>query len=211
MKLRAVVSTVILAAALSACGMFPVGPDLTKAPSPFGSAPVVHFIGDDNKVTEIRHTALGDTAVLDFSSGGESGRSYEAAITWLPVGNGGDAAHDYWLAGANIFRTADRSAYLVMRYPHGLKLAPPMKSDAFETMLVTCHMRGVEAFPSFDEDEASDGSSSSSPDSAPKKVCDFADRADLDAFVPTVLAKAQSADADGDTDYKWDHVTIELP
>ena len=215
MKLRAVVSALILAAGLSACSMFPLGPDLTTAPSPFGDAPVVHFIGDGGEVTEIRHGATGDTAVLDFNETGKKGKSYEAGITWLPISNPGDKAHDYWLAGVNIFRSADRSAYLLIRYPHGTAIARPMKSDTFETIVFTCQMRGVNPFGMPSEDTtSSDGSASSASSSSDSadKVCDFTDRADLDAFVPQVLKKAADpSTAEDDDSYKWQPVTIELP
>lgn len=214
MTFRAVLSAIVAAAGLSACSMFPVGPDLTRAPSPFGDAPLVHFVGSDGTTTEITHAANGDTAVLDLDPV-NNGKTYEAGITWLPVANPGDRDHDYWLAGINIFRTADRSAYLILRYPHGLKITRPMKSDAFETMLITCHMRGVEplGFRASDEADSSDGTSSSSS-SSDGKVCDFADRGDLDGFLPQVLDKAKTAAASGsddDDDYKWQPVTIELP
>ncbi len=216
MTFRTVLSAVVLAASLAACSMFPLGPDLTKSPSPFGDAPTIRFGGDGGQVTEIHHSDAGDTAVLDFSDpGGPRNKSFDAGITWIPVANPGDSSHDYWLAGINIFRTADRSAYLLMRYPRGLKIARPMKSDAFETMMITCHMRGVEpfGFRASDETDSSGGTSASSS-SSDGKVCDFADRGDLDAFLPQVLDKAKNAAAsssDDDDDYKWQPVTIELP
>ncbi len=216
MNIRRVVIVVGLALALPACSMFPLGPDLARAPTPFGDAPVVQLVGDDGQTTEIRHGDAGDTAVLNFDAVDKE-KTFDAGITWLPISSGGDPAHDYWLGGVNIFRTADRSAYVVLRYPHGLKIARPMKSDTFETIIMTCQMRGVDPAAAFMPQASSDDASSSSSSSdAPQKPCDFATRADLDAFVPemmTTALKAEKAGADSgdDSDYHWQKVTVVLP
>ena len=47
-------------------------------------------------------------------------------------------AHTYWLVSFNLTRTADRSNYLILRYPTGTEIAPGLSSDAFEYLSVGC-------------------------------------------------------------------------
>lgn len=213
MKLSKTLFALSLAVILPACSMIALGPDLSKAPSPFGDAATIRLVGDDGNTTEIHHTADGDTTTLKFDAVDQE-KTFDGSLTWEPVtsADAGDSTHDYWLAGINIFKTADRSAYIVLRYPHGLKIARPMTSDAFESILITCQMRGVDPTSLFDSGEASSSSSA-----APQKPCDFAARADLDAFLPQMMAEARKAetagtasDSSGD-DYHWQKMTVVLP
>ncbi len=220
---------------LSGCMMFPLGPDLAKAPSPFGNAPKVTLV-DPEKGQDITivHGPGGDTAVIEASgivTGIGSRSTFEAGVTWYRL-DGKDPDHDDWLVGLNIFKTLDRSAYVIMRYPRGLKITQPLDSDAFEMMPITCNMRGVDPFAKAPEAEAMasyvDGAAETpAPEiaSAPapetqERACDFVDMDEVRAVASDVLVKAQARDratgegASGDEisdDYKFAQFRVRIP
>ena len=69
-------------------------------------------------------------------------QTYLAGVTYqrfVPIVAETNAeAKDYWIVGLNLTRTPDRSIYTVLRYPHGLTIAPGMVSEAFEYLSLSC-------------------------------------------------------------------------
>ena len=170
MRILGLLAAVLAATTVSACSMFPVGPDLAKAPSPFGDAATIHIVDDKgDTLADITHQPTGDRGVMTF--GDFDSKTYKADVTWHAFDSGLKDDKVYWLAGVNLFQTADRSAYAVLRFPKGTNQDLPFKADM---MVINC---GIRNGPS-DEDnstamseddssaDASDSSSSSSDDSA---------------------------------------------
>ena len=229
-------AAVTVAVSLSACSMFPVGPDLAKAPSPFGEAATIHVVDDKgDTVADITHQPTGDTGVMHF--GDFDSKTYKADLTWHAFDSGMKDKQDYWLAGVNLFQMADRSAYAVLRFPHGADKDLPFKADM---MVINCGMRidpddmadaidSDDSSSSSSDDSSSDDSSSSSSPSAEEDQakamadkltgCDFDTLDQVYAFLPDMLAKAKQevednkgkADDDKSNDYEWEKVTIKIP
>ena len=69
-------------------------------------------------------------------------QTYLAGVTYqrfIPIVAETNAeAKDYWIVALNLTRTPDRSIYTIVRYPHGLAIAPGMASDAFEYLSLSC-------------------------------------------------------------------------
>src|SRR4051812_41640177 len=114
MRIFGLLGAIAVAPTLSACSMFPVGPDLAKAPSPFGDAATVHILDDKGAtIADLTHQPSGDRGVMTF--GDFDSKTYKADATWHAFDSGlKDDKDDYWLAGINLFQTADRSAYAVL-------------------------------------------------------------------------------------------------
>ena len=227
-------TAVAAAISLSACSMFPVGPDLAKAPSPFGDAAQVQVIDDHgDTVADITHQPTGDTGVLHF--GDFDSKTYNADVTWYAFDPGLKDQQDYWLAGVNLFKTADRSAYAVLRFPRSAGMRPPAKADM---MVINCGMRidPDEMSDAMTSDTAEDSSSSSednssgNEDSSAGEIqakamaeqltgCDFDTLDQVYKFLPDMLAKANQEVIDNKdkgedektNDYEWEKVTIKVP
>lgn len=222
-----------LAVSLSACSMFPVGPDLAKAPSPFGDAATIHVIDDKgDTIADITHQATGDTGVMHF--GDFDSKTYKADLTWHAFDPGLKDKQDYWLAGVNLFQTADRSAYAVLRFPHAADKDLPFKADM---MVINCGMRidPDDVADAIDSDDSSSSSSSDDSSADPTAEtaeesqakamadkmtgCDFDTVDEVYKFLPDMLTKAKQeaadnegkADDDKSNDYEWEKVTIKIP
>ena len=69
-------------------------------------------------------------------------KDYMAGVTYRPftpiVAETNAERHDYWIVGMNASRTRDRSTYAILRFPHGLNLAPGLNSDAFDYVALDC-------------------------------------------------------------------------
>jgi len=207
-----------LAVALSGCSLFPIGPDLAATPSPFGDAPVVRLLDpdSDDQPVEIQHTAAGDTTIIPVSPM-SAGKSFNAGLTWHGFDGGLKDGKDYWLVGINLFRTPDRSAYALLRFPHGTAFAPHSESRDAEMLMMTCTMRNPELALGFDPSE--DDEDDEDVAGANSKPCDFETLDEVYAFVPQVLAasvkedqdNAGKAEDDQSHDYKWEPVRIVVP
>ncbi len=236
MRIIGLFAAVCAAVALSGCSMFPVGPDLAKAPSPFGNAATIHIIDDKgDTIADIMHQSAGDTAVLRF--GDFDSKTYKADMSWHEFDGGMKDGQDYWVAGVNLFQTADRSAYAVLRFPHGADMDLPMKADM---MVINCGMRidpddmenALDSDTSDSDDGASgdetagkDDSGGTAEESQAKSMakqlttCDFDTLDQVYAFLPDMLAKAKQEaednkgkeDSDKSNDYEWEQVTIKIP
>ncbi|ESQ87083.1 hypothetical protein ABAC460_21170 [Asticcacaulis sp. AC460] len=204
---------------LSACNMFPVGPDLAKAPTPFGSAAQVDIVNEEESMdVEIRHTPEGDRITLTYPMLGQ--KPYEGDVTYHAIGEGKDEVN--WLIAANVFQSADRSVYAILTYPKGTSFTPGSETQA-SIMMVTCVMR----MPSEEEIEAKySGNENASEDEQSQMLasalgdimsgCDFNTVEEVHAFGPKVLAAAQEeADINAkvpasrqENNYEWKPVTI---
>ncbi len=225
-------AAVAAAVSLSACSMFPVGPDLAKAPSPFGDAATVQIVDDKgDTIADITHQPTGDTGVMHF--GDFDSKTYKADLTWHAFDSGTKDKQDYWLAGVNLFQTADRSAYAVLRFPQGADKDLPFKADM---MVINCGMRidpddmadamtSDDSSSSNDSGSSEDSSSGSAEEDQAKAMADQLTSCDFDTldqvytFLPDMLAKARQEtednkgkDEDDKTnDYEWEQVTIKIP
>ena len=227
MRVFGLLAAAAAAVSLSACSMFPVGPDLAKAPSPFGDAATVQIVDDKgDTIADITHRPTGDTGVMHF--GDFDSKTYKADLTWHAFDPGMKDKQDYWLAGVNLFQTADRSAYAVLRFPQGADKDLPFKADM---MVINCGMRidpddMADAIESDDSRSSSDDSSSGSAEEDQAKAmadqltsCDFETLDEVYAFLPDMLEKAQKeaednkskSDEDKSNDYEWEKVTIKIP
>lgn len=232
-------TAVAAAISLSACSMFPVGPDLAKAPSPFGDATRIQVVDDQgDTVADITHQPTGDTGVLHF--GDFDSKTYNADVTWHAFDPGLKDQQDYWLAGVNLFKTADRSAYAVLRFPHSSGMSLPAKADM---IVINCGMRidpdemsdamtsdSMTSDMAEDSSSSSDSSSASPEDSSAGEIqakamaeqltgCDFDTLDQVYTFLPDMLAKANQEVIDNKdkgedektNDYEWEKVTIKVP
>ena len=234
MRIFGLLGAIAVAATLSACSMFPVGPDLAKAPSPFGDAATVHILDDKGEtLADIAHQAPGDRGVMTF--GDFDSKTYKADVTWHEFDSGLKDDNDYWLAGINLFQTADRSAYAVLRFPRGADHDLPFKADM---MVINCTMRtdgdddqDDTSAVADDSSSASSSDSSSSPavdDAVEAKAkemadqltgCDFDTLDQVYAFLPGMLTKAAQeakdnegkSEDDKSSDYEWEKVTVKIP
>ncbi|EGF93324.1 hypothetical protein ABI_17640 [Asticcacaulis biprosthecium C19] len=207
---------------LSACNMFPVGPDLAKAPTPFGNAAQVDIANaDEGMDVQIRHTPDGDRITLTYPMLGK--KPYEGDVTYHAID--GTAAETNWLIAANVFQSADRSVYAILKYPKGTTFAPGSETEG-SIMMVTCVMRmpseaEIEAKYNAD-DNATEEEQSEMLASALGDImggCDFNTIEEVHAFGPKVLAAAQEeADINAkvpasrqEDNYEWKPVTITVP
>ena len=218
---------------LSGCSFMPLGPDLEKAPTPFGNASTIRLIPDvpDSPPIEIKHMTSGDSALIPVTPMSKD-KPFNAAITYYRFTANTDDNQDYWLAGANIFQTADRSAYVVIRYPHGAQFLSGSDTNA-EMLIVSCAMRGV--YPPFttprEEDALNNTTAAASSDyqnengwstapSAPDdKACDFNSKDELYAFLPQLIRTAfdeaesnkKKSKNDQSSNYEWQSIRIVIP
>ncbi|MFT4076222.1 MAG: hypothetical protein QM647_11915 [Asticcacaulis sp.] len=227
------VSTTWLGLALSACSTLPIGPDLAKAPTPFGDAPLIRLITNDPETPpiEIRHTDTGDSAILPVSPMSKD-KPFNATITYYGFTANTDDHQDYWLAGANIFQTADRSAYAVIRYPHGAEFQSGSHTNG-EMLIVTCAMRGVyppltrpqkedtpnDATASISSDHQDESGLNITPLASDDKACDFNSQDELYAFLLQLVRAAadeaasnkKKSENDRSSDYEWQTIRIVIP
>ncbi|MDV6332481.1 hypothetical protein [Asticcacaulis sp. 201] len=222
----------VLATGLASCGGMPIGPDLARAPSPFGDAPIVRLVSTspDDKAPpiEIFHGNATDTAVLPITPVSPE-KSLDALITWQAFDGGVTDGQAYWLVGANVFRTSDRSSYAVLRFPKSARFAPKSTTHA-ELMVLSCDMRtgytpsALPASAHTPEDTVAgspvtENMGMENEDDEPKKDCDFNSREEIDNFLPLLMKAAHqnSADTrkkttdDGESHYQWEQVDILIP
>lgn len=117
-----------------------VGPDLPRG-DPFGGhAAVLTQNWSRDGARSIRFAPGQDATVVNFFS--NTAKPYNAGVgawSFTPIVPETNAeAHHYWLLSFNLTRTADRSNYLILRYPASLELKPGTSSDAFEYLSLDC-------------------------------------------------------------------------
>jgi hypothetical protein len=209
--------------ALSACNMFPVGPDLAKAPTPFGDAAQVDLVNEQESLDlEIRHLPGGDRITLTYPMLGQ--KPYEGAVTYHAIDGGTDDTN--WLVAANVFQSADRSVYAILKFPKGTTFAPGSETEA-EIMMLTCTMR----MPSEEElkakyentdEDASEEDQAALMASALTDImgaCDFNSVEEVHAFAPKAIAAAREEEeinakvpaSRREDNYEWKPVTIRVP
>lgn len=151
--MRAVLTLLVCGLSLCACtakairSEAVVGPDLEHH-GPFDDTQAVRLTGIASHSESdppplhisITHGATQDVASLEHVL--SDTKSYLAGVTYhrfVPiVSETNSEQEDYWIVGLNLTRTPDRSIYTVLRFPHGLKLAPGLKSDRFEYLSLDC-------------------------------------------------------------------------
>lgn len=207
---------------LSACNMFPVGPDLAKAPTPFGNATQIGLVNEAESLdVEIRHLPDGDRVTLTYPLLGQ--KPYEGDVTYHAVEASGDDAN--WLLAANVFQSADRSVYALLRYPKTATFTPGSETQA-EIMLMTCVMR----MPSEEEMKAKYGDSEAASEEEQSALlagamveimgaCDFNTVDEVHAFAPKMIAAAKlevetnatkTTDEERENNYEWKPVVIKV-
>ncbi|ESQ75510.1 hypothetical protein ABAC402_08270 [Asticcacaulis sp. AC402] len=208
---------------LSACNMFPVGPDLAKAPTPFGNAAQVDIANaDEGMDVHIRHMPDGDRITLTYPMLGK--KPYEGDVTYHAID--GTAAESNWLIAANVFQSADRSVYAILKYPRGTTFAPGSETQG-EVMMLTCAMR----MPSEEELEAKYENADKDASEEDQDIlvasalsdifsaCDFNTVEEVHAFAPKAIAAAREEDeinarvpaSRREDSYEWKPVTIRVP
>ena len=197
-----IVTLVTLAASLSGCGVI-MGPDLATRPSPFHGA-VTMTDDEGHQVAALTPSDQGDTAVVDFSGVNGKPVSFKANITYrafVPIVAETNAERrDYWLIGFNASQTADRSYYIVLRYPHAQPLAVHTTAKA-ELKVLVCDPPKRVAATTPSAQAPADASATSDPIlSEGISVC----LTEKDAVYAAAL------DAAKDTD-DWTQVTITTP
>ncbi len=149
-RLRVVTVMVLAGLALAGCGKRAawdssiVGPDLDRD-GPWGIAKSVVITGpargggQDMRISIVRGNGYDDARMENVLS---DTKDYMAGVTYRPfkpvVAEINDTRKDYWIVGMNASRTKDRSTYLVLRFPHGLTIAPGLSSDAFDYVSLDC-------------------------------------------------------------------------
>jgi hypothetical protein len=225
----------VLSVGLSGCSFFAIGPDLDKTPTPFGPAPIVRLIlqGADTPPIEIRHSNTGDTALVPASPMSKD-KSFDASMTYYAFKPAIEDHKDYWLVGINIFKTTDRSAYAVIRYPQGTQFTSG-HSTAAEMLIMSCAMRGVYpplTQPLRQEEAISDNTPVSesadnqngngwtmAPTTSDDKICDFNSQDELYAFLPDLIRAAanevennkKKGEDEQSSDYRWEPIRIVIP
>jgi hypothetical protein len=224
----------LIAATVSGCQMMPLGPDLARAPSPFGESASIYVEtgtrGKDLAFARITHTASGDTATVHADLF-QVGRDFDARLTWYPFAGGRadlDVPYDYWLTGINILQSADRSAYVILRLPKGWTPRPGTASKA-EVMYVTCEMMGF-YYPftrakavEYEAPAEEDGPEPLRPEGPSKfmsteleaETCDFGAVEEVHAVAPQILLDADQAGMPSSessiANYRWNPVSIRIP
>ncbi|ESQ87082.1 hypothetical protein ABAC460_21165 [Asticcacaulis sp. AC460] len=224
----------LILATVTGCQMLPLGPDLASAPSPFGESPRIELTGvktgNESDRIEILHTPQGDTTlihtdVLDVV------RTFDAQLTWQPVPTGTpgfERQFDYWLVGINVFRSRDRSAFAVFRFPQDWQSAPGSASDA-GMIVITCEMMGFSPGAKAVEEAATAEPPSEAvsvptiepdiPDDNAPPSCGFASLEELQTYLPVLMAKAAEEtranrglpeDEKGST-YAWSPIRVRIP
>lgn len=121
-----------------------VGPDLDRD-GPWGAAKSVVITGpargggQDMRITILRGAGYDDARMEHVLS---DTKDYMAGVTYHPfkpiVAETNAERRDYWIVAMNATRTKDRSTYTVLRFPHGLTIAPGLTSDAFDYISLDC-------------------------------------------------------------------------
>jgi hypothetical protein len=106
---------------LAGCSGIAIGPELASTPSPFGTFSKVHVMGENLEV-DISHATPYDTAVIYASDLGAL--PYDAEITYQyltpAVAETNAERYQYWLVGFNLYKSADRSYYMIIRHLYGI-------------------------------------------------------------------------------------------
>lgn len=126
---------------LSGCNALAVGPELENSPSPFGKFKTVVLSGQSLsypfKVT-ITHSEQKDHALI--ARGDLATVPYDADITYQRftpiIAETNAQRYEYWLIGFNVYKTQNRSNYMIMRYPYDLN---SLDTGIVEVVPVTCN------------------------------------------------------------------------
>ncbi|ESQ83487.1 hypothetical protein AEAC466_12490 [Asticcacaulis sp. AC466] len=216
-----------LVTGLGGCGGMPIGPDLARPPSPFGDTPIIRLVStspDDNAPPiEIFHGNAADIAVLPNTPVSPE-KSLDALITWQAFDGGVADGQAYWLVGANVFRTPDRSSYAVLRFPSSARFTSKSTTHA-DLMVLSCEMRtgypppALPASENASEDTVAESIGGENKGEEPKKDCDFNSREDINRFLPLLMTAARQDNMEGqkktgddsETHYQWEKIDILIP
>ncbi len=149
-RLGTIAILVLTGATLAGCGKRAawdnsvVGPDLGRN-GPWGQAHGVVITGpargggQDMHITITRGAGYDDARMEHVLS---DTKDYMAGVTYRPftpvIAETLAERRDYWIVAMNASRTRDRSTYMVLRFPHGLKVEPGLTSDAFDYVGLDC-------------------------------------------------------------------------
>ncbi len=226
MILRGVAIGVVAAALLAGCtaktinDRSVVGPDL-PVEGPFAGAHEVVITdtrgnGEDagkaQRIDIVRNAA---TLVNVF---GNTSKPFNAGVGYwrfMPVvAETNNEAKTYWLASFNLTRTADRSVYMIFRFPKDAGLAPGSTSDAVEYATIDCSDLDVARHPADYYAPKKDGETRPEPplDPVPEAgACEFNSLHELQVMVPLMLKKYdQIRHYDDAPELYWQPVHVEV-
>ena len=204
-----------------------VGPDL-DTDGPWGSAADVIIDGPargggkDMRITITRRPgapglALDDARLENVLS---DTKDYMAGVTYRAftpvIAETNAERRDYWIVGMNASRTKDRSVYTLLRFPHDLKIAPGLSSDAFDYVALDCSDLNLARSGSY-VSEDSNGKPVGKPvklEQAPPPEagdCEFNSLKEAMAVTPAVLRDYDLIKNEADAPHlSWQSVHVEV-
>lgn len=201
-----------------------VGPDL-PGDGPFAGAHEIVITDTRNsgedageiQRIDIVHAGTQDSATL-VNVFGNTSKPFNAGVgywSFTPVVAETHAgAETYWLMSFNLTRTADRSVYMIFRFPKEISLAPGSASDALEYATVDCGDLDVARHPVDYYAPKKDGETRPEPplDPVPEAgVCEFNSSHELQVMVPLMLKKYDQIHRYDDApELVWQPVHVEV-
>lgn len=193
------VGVAALCLGMSACMMLPMGPELDKAPSPFGDAALIQLVSD-NGSQNITHGPDGDTMILDIGSDKTdtfSRQLYEGQLTYRRIVVDATSEYDFWLMGLNVFRTKDRSYYGILRLPKNVRMVSGTSTEAGLLVLTCAGLEDIKPKPEPGENSGDSWLEDGNPNALSSLAqCDFATLDGVLDAAPKLVAAAMQAEAE---------------
>ena len=199
-----------------------VGPDLDRD-GPWGKAAGVVITGPargggrDMRITITRGQGEDDARMENVLS---DTKDYMAGVTYRPfkpvVAETNAERRDYWIVAMNATRTKDRSTYTILRYPHGLAIAPGTSSDAFDYVALDCgdlDMARKDSYSAEDSNGKAVGQPIKLEPAPPPEMgaCEYNSLKEAMAVTPAVLRNYDLIKNETDAPHlRWQSVHVEV-